>query len=37
MKIAVDWKSLDLVKKDNNEYVYLFNDESYDDLKFLYV
>ena len=32
MIIAVDRKSIDAVKKDNNEYIYLFDDESYQEL-----
>lgn len=33
MKIAVDKNSLDVVKKDNNEYIYLFNYEKYEELQ----
>lgn len=32
MKIAVDKNSLDIVKNDGNEYVYLFDDENYEEL-----
>ena len=32
MKIAVDKNSLEAVKKNNNEYIYLFDDEPLDDL-----
>lgn len=32
MKIAIDKKSLDAIKKDNNEYIYLFDDEPLDEL-----
>ena len=32
MKIAVDKDSLNVAKKDGNEYIYLFNDENYEDL-----
>ena len=32
MKIAVDKNSISIVKKDNNEYIYLFNNENYNEL-----
>ena len=32
MKIAVDKKSLDAIKKDNNEYIYLFDEEPLEEL-----
>lgn len=32
MKIAIDKNSIGIVKKDNNEYIYLFNNEDYKDL-----
>jgi hypothetical protein len=32
MKIAIDKSCLNIAKKDNNEYIYLFNDENYQDL-----
>ena len=32
MRIAIDKKSLNAIKKDNNEYIYLFDDENYKDL-----
>lgn len=32
MRIAVDKNSLNIVKKDNNEYIYLFDNEDYKDL-----
>lgn len=32
MKIAIDKNSVGIVKKDNNEYIYLFNNEDYKDL-----
>ena len=32
MKIAVDKKTLSVVNDDNNEYIYLFDDEKYEDL-----
>ena len=32
MKIAVDKNSVGIVKKDNNEYIYLFDNENYKDL-----
>ena len=32
MKIAIDKNTIDVVKKDDNEYIYLFDDESYDEL-----
>lgn len=32
MKIAIDKNSINIVKKDNNEYIYLFDNENYKDL-----
>ena len=32
MKIAIDKNSIGIVKKDNNEYIYLFDNEDYNDL-----
>lgn len=32
MKIAIDRNSINIVKKDDNEYIYLFDNESYKDL-----
>jgi len=32
MKIAIDKNSIDIQKKDNNEYIYLFDNESFSDL-----
>ena len=32
MVIAVDKNSINIVKKDNNEYIYLFDNETLDDL-----
>lgn len=32
MKIAIDKSIINIAKKDNNEYIYLFDDESYDEL-----
>lgn len=32
MKIAIDKNSIGIVKKDNNEYIYLFDNENYKDL-----
>lgn len=32
MKIAIDKNSVNIVKKDSNEYIYLFDDEEYKDL-----
>ena len=32
MKIAIDKNSINIVKKDNNEYIYLFDNEDYKDL-----
>ena len=32
MTIAVDKNSINVVKKDNNEYIYLFDNENYKDL-----
>ena len=32
MKIAIDKDSINVVKKDDNEYIYLFDNESYEDL-----
>lgn len=33
MRIAIDKNSLEVVKNDNNEYIYLFDDETYEELK----
>lgn len=32
MKIAIDKNTINVAKKDDNEYIYLFDDESYDEL-----
>lgn len=32
MKIAINKNSLNVIKKDNNEYIYLYDDEDYNDL-----
>lgn len=32
MKIAIDKNSLNVIKKDNNEYIYLYDNEDYNDL-----
>lgn len=33
MRIAIDKNSLEVVKNDNNEYIYLFDNETYEELK----